>query len=109
MPSVGKRIARAEDLSEWETKLLYQPDVNLQIGVTHLKAFTAHYDHPVRALAAYNAGAGRVARWSRMRGTGDPELFVERIPYSETQHYVKVVLRNWEMYRVLYDWGAAAN
>jgi soluble lytic murein transglycosylase len=104
MPSVGRRIARAEDIPAWRTALLYQPDVNLHIGTTHLQAFTGHYDHPARALAAYNAGASRVAKWSRFAGARDPELFVERIPFPETKNYVKVIMRNKELYRSLYDW-----
>jgi peptidoglycan lytic transglycosylase len=104
MPSVGRRIARAEDIPAWRTALLYQPDVNVRIGTTHLQAFTGHYDHPARALAAYNAGASRVAKWSRFAGARDPELFVERIPFQETRSYVKIILRNKELYRSLYDW-----
>ena len=104
MPSVGRRIARAEDIPAWKTTLLYQPDVNVHVGVTHLQAFTGHYDHPALALAAYNAGASRVARWSRLPGARDPELFVERIPFSETRSYVRIILRNKELYRSLYEW-----
>ncbi|HVE79639.1 MAG TPA: transglycosylase SLT domain-containing protein, partial [Gemmatimonadaceae bacterium] len=104
MPRVARRIARAEDIDGWTPALLYRPDANVRMGVTHLKAFTTHYDHPARALAAYNAGSGRVARWSRFPGARDAELFVERIPFPETRGYVRTVMRNWEMYRVLYVW-----
>jgi soluble lytic murein transglycosylase len=60
------------------------------------------YRDPARVLAAYNAGESRVERWARKRGTSDPELFVERIPYVETRDYVRIVLRNVELYRQLY-------
>jgi soluble lytic murein transglycosylase len=43
-----------------------------------------------------------VRRWQRQPGAGDPELFVERIPYAETRDYVRIVLRNREFYRALY-------
>ena len=48
---------------------------------------------PTRALAAYNAGASRVTRWSRRPGASDPELFAEWIPFVETRDYVRVVVR----------------
>jgi soluble lytic murein transglycosylase len=57
-----------------------------------------------RVLAAYNAGGSRVVRWSTKSGMTDPELFAERIPFAETRDYVRVVQRNVEIYRQLYDW-----
>jgi soluble lytic murein transglycosylase len=36
----------------------------------------------------------------------DPEIFVERIPFAETRDYVRIVLRNRDLYRALYGLGA---
>jgi soluble lytic murein transglycosylase len=55
-------------------------------------------------LAAYNAGASRVERWSTRIGVDDPEVFTERIPYAETRGYVRAIHRNEEIYRALYAW-----
>jgi soluble lytic murein transglycosylase len=104
MPRVGRAIARAEDMDDFAPAQLFYPELNIHIGVTHLKAYTGQYDSPLRALAAYNAGSGRVARWSRLRGARDPELFVERIPFRETRDYVRTVTRSRELYRALYAW-----
>jgi soluble lytic murein transglycosylase len=43
-----------------------------------------------------------VARWRAKPGAADPELFTERIPYVETRDYVRIVLRNRELYQALY-------
>ena len=56
------------------------------------------------ALAAYNAGAGRVAQWIAAFGdprTGaiDPVDWVERIPFDETRDYVERVSENIAVYR----------
>ena len=103
MPTIGGAIARSLGYKYWSPDLLFEPDVNLQIGVNHLRSMLS--GRPiVRALAAYNAGDGRVARWSRKAGTNDPEIFVERIPYAETRDYVRTVLRNRDLYRALYGW-----
>jgi soluble lytic murein transglycosylase len=103
MPSVGRAVARSIDVPEWRADLLYQPDINLQLGIRHLEAFISRYEAPY-ALAAYNAGESRLVRWLRRPGARDPELFVERIPFTETRDYVRIVLRNRAMYRALYTW-----
>jgi soluble lytic murein transglycosylase len=103
MPSVGRAVARSIDIPEWRPELLYQPDINLQLGIRHLEAFISRYEAPY-ALAAYNAGESRLVRWLRRPGARDPELFVERIPFTETRDYVRIVLRNRAMYRALYTW-----
>jgi len=103
MPSVGRAVARSIDIPEWRRDLLYQPDINLQLGIRHLEAFISRYEAPY-ALAAYNAGESRLVRWLRRPGARDPELFVERIPFTETRDYVRIVLRNRAMYQALYTW-----
>jgi soluble lytic murein transglycosylase len=102
MPDVGRAIWRGP--GGWTAALLFRPDVNLTLGMRHLDAALGRWPDPAYALAAYNAGAGRVRRWRQRPGTGDPELFVERIPFVETRDYVRVVLRNREFYRALYAW-----
>lgn len=104
MPPVGRQIARARRIPEWSDALLHQPEVSIELGTSHLAASLAQYDQLARALAAYNAGGSRVARWSRKAGASDPELFIERIPFVETRDYVRIVMRNRDLYRALYDW-----
>lgn len=103
LPSVGAEIAKSLRYPVWSTSLLFDPDVNLQIGTAHLSAATKQYDDIVRVLAAYNAGGSRVERWSRKpSAASDVELFAEQIPFVETRDYVRLVQRNAEMYRALY-------
>lgn len=103
LPSVGAEVARSLRYPVWSTSLLFDPDVNLQIGSLHLAAATRQYDDLVRVLAAYNAGGSRVDRWSRKTSAStDVELFAEQIPFVETRDYVRIVQRNAEMYRALY-------
>jgi soluble lytic murein transglycosylase len=102
LPSVGQSVARSLAFPVWDGRLLLDADANLQIGTSHLEAFLKQYDGLARALAAYNAGGSRVSRWSRKKGTEDPEVFIERIPFAETRDYVRIVQRNAEVYRALY-------
>jgi len=102
MPAVGRQLASAEDYHMWDAELLYQPDVSLELGTTHLAGLMNGYAHVAHALAAYNAGSSRAKRWLEKPGTNDPEVFVERIPYRETRDYVRIILRNRELYRSMY-------
>jgi soluble lytic murein transglycosylase len=102
MPAVGRQLAAAEDYHTWDAELLYQPDVSLELGMTHLAGLLSGYSHVSHALAAYNAGSSRAKRWLEKAGTQDPEVFVERIPFRETRDYVRIIMRNRELYRSMY-------
>ena len=104
LPSVGKSIAASKGISPWDAAMLYQPDINIQLGTDHLSVLMRKYPNVVRALAAYNAGESRVAKWSGKAGAEDPEIFTERIPFVETRDYVRVILRNRAYYDALYPW-----
>lgn len=104
IPPLGAQLAKQAGLPDWDVVLLYQPDVNLAFGIEHLADAFKSLEWPERALAAYNAGTHRVARWRSIRGVeDDPEIFVERIPYVETRDYVRKVLRNQAVYTALWS------
>ena len=105
MPSVGQQIARSLGYPIWDAGLLFDPDANLELGVSHLASSIKQYnDNISRVLAAYNAGGSRVTRWAAKAGTDDPEIFTERISFTETRDYVRIVQRNAELYKALYHW-----
>jgi soluble lytic murein transglycosylase len=105
MPDVGRSVARGLGYDIWDVALLYQPDVNVRLGTTHLATLMRQYDELPHVLAAYNAGGSRVRRWLTKPGaSSDPELFTERIPYVETRDYVRILERNREIYDALYSW-----
>jgi soluble lytic murein transglycosylase len=75
----------------------------LRLGTAYLKdLLRRNANSLVKAIASYNAGENAVARWEKQINAADEEEFVERIPYAETQLYVKLVLRNLRVYRMLY-------
>jgi peptidoglycan lytic transglycosylase len=101
--STAARTAARLKLSAPPREKLYDPEVNLKLGIHHLKELLQRFsNNSVKAVAAYNAGENAVSRWeTRFAGMEDDE-FVERIPYTETQLYVKLVLRNLRVYKKIY-------
>lgn len=53
------------------------------------------------AVAAYNAGPQAVSRWLAGGEDLPVDVWVGRIPYTETRNYVAIVLGNWLAYRYL--------
>ena len=104
LPEVGKATAKRLGYPLWDPALLYQPDVSLEIGTTYLADIRETYPEVVQLLAAYNAGTHRVVKWKTKGGVDDPELFAERIPFTETRDYVRLIQRNRQVYRMLYRW-----
>ena len=104
MPDVGRQLARSRGIRNLDADRLYDPGLNIQLGTAHLRGLFRGNREVVQALAAYNAGESRLARWLRKAGASDPELFTERIPYAETRDYVRSVVRNRAFYRLLYEW-----
>jgi soluble lytic murein transglycosylase len=103
MPAVGASYAKSEGINNWETVLLYQPDLNMHFGLRHFAERLVACGGQLEAtLAAYNAGEGPVNRWLKRAGTADPEVFIERIPYVETRDYVRRVKYNEARYESLY-------
>lgn len=82
---------------------LFDPEVNAARGSAHLARLIERYQgRMVDVLVAYNAGERRLKQWrERFRGMEEDE-FVEAIPFTETRTYVKRVLRNAFIYRILY-------
>ncbi|HEX7229735.1 MAG TPA: transglycosylase SLT domain-containing protein [Candidatus Binatia bacterium] len=98
------RVAKQIGITVPSAEMLFDPDVNLTLGTQYLKDLLVRYsNNREKAIAAYNAGESAVDRWERELPTDDIEEFVERIPYVETRGYVKLVLRNQQIYQGLYE------
>jgi len=103
MPATGRLIARQLGVRGWRVDHLDEPALNLRFGTFYLGQVLQRFNGDlVRALAAYNAGPGRVPLWSVGRAADDPELFIERIGFKETRDYVRTIQRNVALYRALY-------
>ncbi len=92
LPGTGRQIAR-HFRERWRgSDSLYNPIRNLKYGSYYyqhlLKKFDGHY---ALALAAYNAGPGRVKQWLPDEAL-PADIWIETIPFKETREYVISVL-----------------
>jgi soluble lytic murein transglycosylase len=101
MPGTAELIARKK--GEPLATSLTDPRTNMEYGQSYLEQlrdFSATGGLLPKVIAAYNAGPGSVQKWNASpRDRGDPLLFIESIPFSETRSYVAIVLRNYWMYQ----------
>ncbi|HLM69521.1 MAG TPA: lytic transglycosylase domain-containing protein, partial [Longimicrobium sp.] len=103
MPETGRGVASALGIRDWSADLLFNPEINVALGTRFLADQMRAYDGSLPSVfAAYNAGPGRIRTWSRFPEYRDEELFTERIPFTETRDYVKILTRNMALYRGLY-------
>src|SRR5262249_34482201 len=107
LPSTGKILAKQLRLRYAKTRLT-EPDFNIQLGMLYVAGLLRSTGEPEYALAAFNAGEDRIATWRAERKYEEVPEVVESIPFTETRDYVQIVLRNAEVYRMIYGTGAAA-
>ncbi len=101
MPDTATWIAKNIKLKEYQ---LDNPEDNIKLGTWYLDYTHDEYaNNSMLAVASYNAGPGAVGDWVAKKGVGDPDQFVESIPYSETRGYVKSVFENYWNYLRLYN------
>jgi soluble lytic murein transglycosylase-like protein/TolA-binding protein len=103
LPSTAGRVAAAGGDSTVDRAVLTNPRLNVQLGVRHFRSLLDRFaGDPLKALAAYNGGEAAVERWQARSANLAPDEFVESITYRETRDYVKRVVANYRMYRLLY-------
>ncbi len=101
MPATGQWIA--SKIGRQRYSLKHPPD-NVEFGTWYLDYTHQRYgNNSMLAIASYNAGPGSVGRWLQARGLGDPDEFVDAIPFDETRDYVKKVFGNYWNYLRLYS------
>jgi soluble lytic murein transglycosylase len=107
LPKTGKLLAKQLRVRYAKDKL-FEPDFNIELGMVYISNLVRQTGALEYAAAAYNAGEDRIAAWKAERNYEEIPELVESIPFTETREYVQVVLRNTEVYRMIYGQPSVA-
>jgi soluble lytic murein transglycosylase len=105
LPGTARDVAGRVGVPFIQDKLTRDPAYNVQLGSQYLAEMLQRFGGSYElALAAYNAGPNRVARW--LETMGDPRAgridmvdWIEMIPFRETRNYVQYVMAGVGVYR----------
>jgi len=94
---------RVVDFADWNESLLMKPEINLELGITYLRYLFDYFKQKIcPAIAAYNAGPGRLNEWMKGGNQSNPDSFIETIPFLETKNYIKKVINFYFLYSMIY-------
>jgi soluble lytic murein transglycosylase-like protein len=103
LPSTAAKICRRTGQTTPDYDQLFEPAVNIELAAWYISALIEEFDGQLPlALASYNAGPFNVKRWVRQAPNISMELFVETIPFEQTNQYVKKILGTFYEYRMHY-------
>ncbi len=105
IPGTARRYAAKLGM-RFSPAMLTQPETNIRLGMRYFRDLMDRFGGAHFALAGYNAGEHRVARWIAERPMFTQDEFIDDIPFQETQNYVKRILGTADDYRRLYGGGS---
>lgn len=105
LPGTARDVAGRLGVPFIQDKLTRDPAYNVQLGSQYLAEMLQRFGGSYElALAAYNAGPNRVARW--LETIGDPRNgkidmvdWIEMIPFRETRNYIQRIMEGVTVYR----------
>src|SRR5687767_15006757 len=105
LPSTADYIARKSGGTRFEQGDLAKPQINIAYGSWYLRYLLDHYEgNELLALAAYNAGEGKVDGWVHdAAAKGEDFEVATHIPFPETRDYVTRVLSVRDRYKREYE------
>ena len=82
---------------------ILEPDININLGTKYISMLIQKYNNINLALAAYNAGSGNVDGWIEKGTLKSDGSDIENVPFTETNNYVRKILRDYEIYKNMYE------
>ncbi|MBL4661339.1 MAG: lytic transglycosylase domain-containing protein [Alcanivoracaceae bacterium] len=98
--ATARRLSKKLGITYWGKTQLHDANFNLRLGIYYQRQlFDQFNNHPLLALASYNAGERKANDWLQNFPTA-PDIWAETIPYRETRDYISKILTNI----TIYDW-----
>lgn len=103
MPANGPEFASRLKIPQYSKSMLYNPDINIQMGAWYMKSLMNQFDNNhALAAGAYNGGPGRMRRWIKGKQIPDLDEFIEDIGIDQTRRHIKKVIDSYIIYQQLY-------
>lgn len=97
MPKTAEWIASQLGIENYNKNMLFEPEVNIEMGCYYLNYLYNKYEDDYRVLFAYNAGEGVLNEYYSV----DQSLVLDSIEIKETKEYIKKVIKYKEGYEKL--------
>lgn len=93
---------------------IFKPQINIRFGTHFISRMARKYKNvfPL-AIASYNVGPGNLDRWlshrsdlrewEKIGASPDDDMWMDELPWAETSFYVKAVLRNYLLYKIIHE------
>ncbi len=82
---------------------LYEPETNIRIGCWYISKLMKEFNSIENVIAAYNGGSGNVKKWLMDESLSTSDQKLKKIPFKETENFLKRVLLNYKKYKNLYN------
>ena len=87
---------------KYDSSLIKNPRINILRGTLLISVLKKMYSNSDSCLCAYNAGVSTVDRWLSDKNLSPDGKHLIKIPYSETEIYLKNVKHTEKMYNKIY-------
>lgn len=106
MPTTAEWISNYVDIKITNNDILYDPETNIKMGCWYLNNLSKEFDGQTELiLASYNGGRGNVNKWLAQDEYSKDGKTLHKIPFAETNDYVKRVKFSYKVYKLLYDFN----
>ena len=103
MEATAKEQAEKLEM-EYSKEILYRPEENIKLGLYYFDTLLTYFDDKyILAFVAYNAGLGNTEKWINEGLLTEEGEGTENIPFTETNMYVRKIIRNYKIYQDLYE------
>lgn len=101
IPSTAEWIA-GKIGKDYDEEKLKNAEYNLELGSFYLSYLINYFQDERVGICAYNAGQGNVSNWLKDEKYSKDGKTLYKIPFEETNNYLKKVLNNYNYYKNKY-------
>lgn len=104
MEETAKETAKNVEYNFENKNCLYEPEINIMLGTKYFSELLKRYNNNIHlSLIAYNAGIGNVSNWIKDGTIREDGQDIENVPFKETNNYVRKIIRDYDIYKELYN------